>query len=156
MKESELTYYMEKMRSFCAWRERSEQEVRNKLQRWNVNDKPLEEIILQLKKEDYLNEERFVTSYTGGRFRLKKWGKIKITHALKKNNINEELIQDVLNSVIDEEDYFESMKLLTTKKYSSLSQKDTYQRRALTLRYMYQKGYDPNEVEKILQEINNE
>ncbi|MCC5931970.1 MAG: regulatory protein RecX [Cyclobacteriaceae bacterium] len=153
MKENDLNRLLEKMRSFCAWRERSEIEVRNKLQTLNVNERQVGQVIKQLIDEDYLNEDRFVASFTGGRFRLKKWGKMKISHALRKHNIKEELIHNSLHDMIDEEVYVESMKQLAFKKYSSLSDKDAYTRKALTLRYMYQKGYEPNEVEKILQEF---
>jgi regulatory protein len=153
MNESDLSYLMEKMRSYCAWRERSEQEIRKKLKKWNINEEEAKEVILRLKNEDYLNEQRFLISFTGSHFRLKKWGKIKISHALKNHNIKEELIENALNDVIDEENYYESMKKLTIKKYASLSHKDAYSRKALTLRYMYQKGFEPGEVEKIIQEI---
>lgn len=156
MKENDLAYLLEKMRSYCAWRERSEMEIRTKLQKWKVNGNQVDEVIRQLKDEDYLNENRFLASFTGGRFRLKKWGKIKISHELRKHNIKEEIIDHALNDVIDENAYFESMKELTTKKYLALAQKDAYQRKALTLRYMYQKGYDPADVEKIIHEIRQE
>ncbi len=42
--------------------------------------KDVEELLSKLIEENYLNEERFAIQFAGGKFRMKKWGKVKIKY----------------------------------------------------------------------------
>src|SRR6478609_905032 len=72
----------QKASSFCAYQERTQQEVRDKLWELQVNRDWIEEIISQLIVENFINEERFAKAFAGGKFRIKKWGKVKIVMEL--------------------------------------------------------------------------
>ena len=64
-----------KAEAYCAYQERSQSEIRNKLYEWGLHQKDVEEIISELIGENFLNEERFALAYTLGKFRIKGWGK---------------------------------------------------------------------------------
>ena len=72
---------------YCAYQERSQQEVRDKLYSWGLHRNEVENIIVDLISEGYLKEERFAIAFSGGKFRMKKWGKIKIKLALKAKKV---------------------------------------------------------------------
>ncbi|TAH03079.1 MAG: RecX family transcriptional regulator, partial [Sphingobacteriales bacterium] len=74
---------LQKLRQYCAYQERCHQEVKDKLYSYGLHQQQVEESISQLIEEDYLNEERFAKQYAGGKFRMKQWGKVKITYELK-------------------------------------------------------------------------
>jgi len=63
-----------KAEHYCAYQERSQQEVRNKLYEWGLWTDTVENIISQLITGNFLNEERFAKAYTCGKFNQKAWG----------------------------------------------------------------------------------
>ena len=72
---------------FCAYQERSQQEVRLKLKSFLITDDEVENIIVNLIENNFINEERFAIAFAGGKFRINKWGKLKIKAALKTASI---------------------------------------------------------------------
>ena len=44
-------------------------------------------LIIELIQFNFLNEERYARSFARGKFRIKKWGKLKIRMALKKRGL---------------------------------------------------------------------
>ena len=58
---------------------------------------------LSTAKENFLNETRFAQCYARGKFRLKKWGRRRITNELKKRNISKFNIKIGLKEIIVEE-----------------------------------------------------
>ena len=69
---------LQKIKSYCAYQERSHQQVRYKLIELEVYGDDLEEMLSILIAENYLNEERFARSLARGKFRFKQWGRQKI------------------------------------------------------------------------------
>jgi hypothetical protein len=65
------------MKHFCAYQERCQQEVYQKMRAASLTAEEADTIISRLIEENYLNEERFARQFAGGHFRLKKWGKQK-------------------------------------------------------------------------------
>lgn len=66
-----------KLANFCAYQERSQQEVREKLLKMGISADDTEDVIAFLIAENFLNEERFAIAYAGGKFRVKHWGNSK-------------------------------------------------------------------------------
>ena len=97
-----------KAESYCAYQERSQQEVRNKLYEWGLYPNEVENVIVELLLSNFINEERFALAYVSGKFKINKWGKIKIQQGLKLKGISSKMIQDSLKS-IDMDDYFEQL-----------------------------------------------
>lgn len=79
-----VTEALQKLMHFCAYRDRSQREVENKLDEMRMIPVAKEKIIISLMQENFLNEERFARSFVRGKFRIKKWGRIKIKQELKK------------------------------------------------------------------------
>src|SRR3954468_25072028 len=95
---------LNKIRKYCAYQERSQQEVRDKLYALGLHRREVEQIISQLVTENYLNEERFAIAYAGGKFRMKQWGRNKIKAALQQKKVSDYCIRKALNE-INEKDY---------------------------------------------------
>ncbi|WP_079701484.1 regulatory protein RecX [Daejeonella lutea] len=140
-----------KAESYCAYQERSQHEVRNKLYEWGLHERDVEEIISELIQSNFLNEERFALAYTLGKFRIKGWGKIKIKQALKLKKVPDKMIAKSLKS-IDPDDYAARLKVLIDKKSETLHEKDHYKRRFLLSRYAASKGYEQDLIGDLLNE----
>ncbi len=79
---------IQKLRQHCAYQERSHSEVQQKLWDLGVARSEHDEIISSLIVDDYLNEERFAKQFAGGKFRIKDWGKKRISLYDEKLNKN--------------------------------------------------------------------
>ncbi len=141
------------IRHFCAYQERAQQEVRDKLYELGMTTPEVEEILSDLITENFLNEERFAISFAGGHFRIKGWGKLKINHALYQKRVSAYNIKKALKS-IDEEDYQAKLYDLATKKWASLKGERGLSRMAKTHAFLHQRGFEPALIQPILQKLN--
>ncbi|MFO0505660.1 MAG: regulatory protein RecX, partial [Chryseotalea sp.] len=78
----------QKIYRYCAYQERCHQEVKQKLAEFALDSDTIEEIIGHLIAEGFLNEERFARTFASGKFRLKQWGKVRITRELESRNVS--------------------------------------------------------------------
>lgn len=136
---------------FCAYQERSHSEVRNKLYEFGLSRSNVDELLSQLITEGFLNEERFAKAFAGGKFRMKKWGRLKIVNELEARGLTANCIRAGLKEISDE-DYSETLADILTRKSEQLSEENEFLMRDKLSKYAIQKGYEPDLVWKILKE----
>lgn len=146
---------IEKISKYCAYQERSQWEVRNKLLELGIRGLELENIIALLIEENFLNELRFAEAIARGKFYQKKWGKIKIKALLKQHQISDYCIKKALSQIPNEE-YYETLIQLGQKKIAQI--RSTTSNKYILLQkcatYLLQKGYETNLIhELVLNEI---
>ncbi|MBS1657499.1 MAG: RecX family transcriptional regulator [Chitinophagales bacterium] len=137
----------ERAKKYCAFQERSHSEVRYKLLDYGLRGKDLEEVMARLIEEGFLNEERFASAFTGGKFRMKQWGKQKIKQELKRKGVSDYLIQKAMNEV-KRDDYDATLKKLLEKKAATLKDRNIFTKKQKLSSYLIRKGYEPEEVYK--------
>lgn len=140
---------LEKAGHYCAYQERSQQEVRDKLYDWGLWPAAVENIIVKLIEEGFLNEERFAKAYATGKFRQKGWGKIKIKQGLKLKRVPDILIKKALNT-IDADAYEVTLRTIIEKKAVLLKEKDGYKRRYKLQQYALSRGFEADLILDIL------
>ena len=138
-----------KAADYCAYQERSQQEVRDKLYSYGLHYNDVEEIISELITENFINEERFAKAYAGGKFRMKKWGRLKILQGLKQHRISEYCIKKGLQEIPDA-DYCDTIELLIDKKRKALAIDNEFIANQKIVAYLHQKGFEPNLIWNIL------
>jgi regulatory protein len=133
----------QKLKHYCAYQERSHDEVKQKLYGFGLHRQEVEETISQLIEENYLNEERFAIAFAGGRFRSKQWGRVKIEYELKQKKVSPYCIKKALND-IDDDDYLKTLHQLARKKWSSLKAPGNtdYVKSSKTTTYLLQRGFE--------------
>ena len=140
-------FLMEKARNFCAYQERSLNDVKNKLLQWKASDETIDEIISKLKEENYLDEERFARAFAVGKLRYNKWGRNKIIYALRKKQVPDLYIQIGLGE-IDDEEYINSLKaILSLKKVTG---QNDYIRQNKLVKFAVQRGFQADLAWKII------
>jgi regulatory protein len=144
-----MTYEQAKQKAlhYCAYQERSHQEVKNKLYEMGLYSSQVDELLTYLITEGFLNEERFAKSFAGGKFRLKKWGRVKIVHALEGKGLTKNCIRIGLKE-IDEQDYEATLHDLLTSKRTSLEEENLFTLRDKLSKYAIAKGFEPELVWK--------
>lgn len=142
----------EKILGFCAYRERCTSEVKEKLKSLHMYGNPAERIMERLRNDDVLNDERFARIYTGSRFRLKYWGKVKICLELRRKGIAENCIQKAAESEIDPTEYMETLRKLLNRKSEQLKETNPLLKNQKLMSYAFGKGYEPNIIREVLKE----
>ena len=140
-----------KLYAYCAYQERSHQEVRRKLDSLGVYGNPAEEIISDLITAGYLNEERFAKAFAGGKFRIKGWGRVRIQRELEMHGVTKNCIRSGMKE-IDDIDYRQSLEKLIRKKAVTLKGESPLVIRDKVGRYAIAKGYESDLVWKIVSE----
>jgi regulatory protein len=141
---------IQRIRHYCAYQERSQQEVRDKLYELGMSKSEVEEIISDLISENFLNEERFAQQFVGGHFRIKQWGKLKIQHALQQKRVSSINIKIALKT-IDGPEYTKTLKMLAEKKWATLKGERGLSRMAKTQAFLHQRGFEPQLIQPIVQ-----
>lgn len=140
---------IQKARKYCAYQERSQQELRDKLYEWGLPKRNVELAIAQMIEEGFMNEERFAIAYAGGKFRIKNWGRIKIKLALKQKKVSDYCIRKALNQ-IDEKDYLNSLEKIISSYSKKVKEKNPLKKNYKIAQHAIGKGYEPEVVWEIL------
>jgi regulatory protein len=143
------TQALRKAEMTCAYQERCQQEMRDKLYEWSLHSNDVENIIAKLINDNYLNEERFAKAYTGGKFRIKKWGRVKIKLELKKRKISDYCIKSAMQEINDK-DYTKTIKELIAKKSKEIKGGKEYQRNYKIAKYIASRGFEQDLIWDIL------
>lgn len=136
----------------CAYQERCQQEMRDKLYEWGLFSNEVENIIVLLIGDNFLNEERFAKAFAGGKFRIKKWGKVKIKIELKKRKISDYCIRKGL-AEIDEQEYDTALRELIQKKLRENKKGQQYQRNYKAAQYALSRGFESDLIWEILKDL---
>lgn len=142
-----------KAANFCAYQERTQAEVREKLKSLDVEGDEADEIIVYLIEENYLNEGRFAKIFAGSKFRVKRWGRQKILFELKARKLSEHSIREGL-AEIDDDDYMETLKeLIEKKKHELRTEKQPLILKQKLARYAMSKGFEGDLVWDIINKL---
>ncbi len=136
-------------RKYCAYQERSQQEVRDKLYSFGLHSKDVENIIAELITSGFLKEERFATAFAGGKFRTKGWGRIKIKQALLQKKVSENLVRQALKE-IDDRDYKKQLKKIIEEKAKKITEKNPLKKNNKIAHYAIGRGFEAELVWEML------
>jgi regulatory protein len=134
-----------KASAFCAYQERTQQEVREKLYSYGLEEDDVEEVICRLIEENFINEERFAKAFAGGKFRMKKWGRIKIKQELKARGLSTYCINKGMQE-INPEEYEQTLLALLEKKNREEKESVPMLRKQKLARFLLSKGYEQDLV----------
>ena len=143
---------LHKAASYCSISEHCASEVEQKLGVWEVEEADRKKIIAQLTADDFINEKRFAKAFVRDKFRLSKWGKIKITMALREKGIEKDIINNALNT-IDEGEYDEMLASLLKSKVKTLKYEFEYEKQGKLFRFAQSRGFENQVIERVLRYI---
>jgi regulatory protein len=144
----------QKMERYCAYQERCHMEVKNKLASMGIFGHSADEVITKLIQNDYLNETRFAMQFARGKFRIKKWGTIRIRMELKSRNISNYNIQKALDQ-IDPIDYEKAFDQWAHQKWEHLAQttSNTELLKRKWVRYFQYRGWENELIYKTVRTL---
>ncbi|MFN4082989.1 MAG: regulatory protein RecX [Bacteroidia bacterium] len=144
-----------KLAKYCAYQERCQKEVFEKLKQLNVFGIKAEAVVARLISENYLNEERFAIAFACGKNRVKGWGHIKIVNHLKQLNLSDKLIQIAIKQ-LDNAEYQKKLNQIIEKKWPFYKSKFDFNIAKLKItHFLISKGYNVDLVKESLMEFFN-
>jgi regulatory protein len=149
MKQLNPQQIRQKIERYCAYQERCHQEVREKLYDLGASSNEVEETITALILDGFLNEERFAKAFAGGKFRMKKWGRLKIVNELERKGISKNCIKSGLKE-IPEDDYLSALEKVLSEKIRLVDEENIYVKRDKVSNYAIQRGYEPELTWQVL------
>lgn len=141
-----------KAADYCAYQERSQQQVRDKLYDYGLHHDEVEEVLTELIMEGFINEERFARAFIGGKFRMKKWGRQKILQGLRPHKISEYCIKKGMEE-INPNEYWETLLSHASKKYEQIKGNSAYVVKGKLTQYLYGKGFESDLIREAIDQI---
>jgi regulatory protein len=144
-----------KLEHYCAYQERCHDEVILKLRSMALNSVEIDEVVVHLIENNFLNEERFACSFARGKFRIKKWGKIRIVNELKFRTISQYNINQALKE-IDEGEYLSTFHSLSELTWNTITEKNKLKKRKKFCDYLLRKGWESTMIYEKVKEFEND
>lgn len=159
MQDSGKVYDLDKarevIRKFCAYQERSQKQVRQRLQKMGLIEEAVDLLISECIQDNFLNEERFAKAFVRGKHSIKGWGRKRLERELKMNEVSEYCIRKAMEQ-LDDEAYSEKLEDLARKKWHQTKESNRFKRGKKVVDHLLRRGYESDAVWTIVREFINQ
>lgn len=145
----ELKKGLSKAMKLCSGRELCADDIYARLKKWSISKEYFDTIIIQLRKEKFIDDERFVRSFVKDKFNINGWGKEKIRYELSSKGLSENLINISL-SEIDETKYLALLENILEQKRRGIKATSEYEMKGKLIRFAQGRGFAIVDILKIL------
>ena len=140
MKEkTEQEAYLQ-LTALCAQAEHCQQEMRDKMKRWDIDPAVQDRIITRLVKERYVDDERYARAFVKDKIRYNKWGRRKVQQGLWLKHIDADIQERVLSEV-DDSEYLSTLRPLLKQKAKGIRAENDYERNQKLVRFALGRGF---------------
>ena len=126
--------------ALCAQAEHCQQEMRDKMRRWELDETVQNRIVARLVKERYIDDERYARAFVKDKIRYNKWGRCKVQQALWQKHVDADIQQRVLDE-IDEKEYLDILRPLLKQKRKSIKAESDYELNQKLIRFALGRGF---------------
>ena len=150
----DISIALERIKSYCALQDRCQWDVLQKLNEWGRQPTTKDHILELLITDKFIDEERFSASFCRGKFRIKNWGRCKITNELKRKQISMICIKIGLKE-IDNNEYNQVLEKLFRQKNITLKDTNLFIRKRKIANFLIQRGFESNLVWDKIRELSD-
>lgn len=152
MPEKEFKKVFQLLASKCSKKELSTNEALQYIAKFNLKLVEKHRLINQLKKDNYINHERYASAFTHDRFNFYKWGKLKIKYHLLQKGIEEDYVDNALDA-IDYSKYKSLIEEEANKKHLSMGSPKDFNSKQKLSKYLNQKGFEGELIFEIVENL---
>ena len=132
---------MKRAAALCARCEQAPGDIRTKLISWGLNANDVDQIMVQLTEQDFINAERYAKAFAKDKFSFNGWGRIKIAHQLRMKGITNEVIEEAI-AVLDEDAYRQRLVELLHTKWRTVKEREPRAAWAAMMRFAASRGFE--------------
>lgn len=131
---------------------RTEKELRNKLREKGFSDKISEELIKELKDQEYLDDKRYIKEFFEHQTKSRPCGKFLLIKKLLGKGINKGLIDEIIPDLLDEAGELELAKKATKSKLPTINKSSKKKQGIALANFLTSRGFSGSVVREILEE----
>lgn len=132
-------------------RDHSGHELRQKLIKKGFTTESAEKVVQEFSENGLLNDREFALRFASDKAEFNKWGPEKIRSELFKKGISRQIIEDVIqNTTQNLEQSQICVDLVLKRRKNFLREEDPFKRKQKIYRYLFGKGYGPEQINKAL------
>jgi len=151
-KDLEIKEVYTKMAQLCSRSEQCSADIRKKIIAYEIKDELVDEIIAKLNAEKFLDDERYVKAYVSDKFRLNKWGKLKMRYYLKTKGLSNDVIEKGFLE-IKEEQYIKVLISTLKEKAKTIKSGDKFDKMGQIIRFAQSRGFEAEMIHRYLPEV---
>ena len=140
---------LNKLTTLCAKGEHCQQEMLDKMRKWEIEEDVQARVMEYLLKEKFIDEERYTRLFVEEKIKFNKWGRKKVEQALYMKRIPRSIYAPILDEV-DEDNYEEILRPLLEAKRKSVTGKSEYEIRGKLIRFALSRGFDMDTILSVL------
>lgn len=138
MTTDEILY---KLAARCSTSEQCLSDVEAKLKRYDLSEEERTRILQHLVEEKYIDDKRYAEAFVRDKYRLNKWGRIKIAQGLRMKGIDNGSVNEAME-LIDETEYLHILRELIKAKRKSIRGKSDYEVNGKLIRFAIGRGFE--------------
>ncbi len=138
-----------KMAHLCSRSEQCSADIRKKILAYEIVEEIVDEIIEKLIEEKYIDDSRYVRAYVNDKFKMNKWGKLKMRYYLHSKGLSDEIIQNGLDS-IDEDKYRDLLVKTMKSKAKTIKSKNKFEKMGQIIRFTQSRGFEPELIHRYM------
>lgn len=135
--------------ALCASGEHCQQEMIDKMTRWDLPEEAQARVMEYLTKHLYINEERYTRAFVMDKIRYNKWGRRKIEQALWQKRIPKDIQTKILDE-IDENEYLNVLRPLLKSKRRTIKAQSDYEENMKLVKFALGRGFTPDIIRQCL------
>jgi regulatory protein len=143
-KMSEMVSYQQILNNaavICSKSEKCSSDIVSVFKKSGMSAEEIRSGIEYLTRERFIDDQRYALHFVHDKFKLNKWGKIKISYMLRQKHIADSLIDNALNSIV-EEDYEATLRELLLIKVKSISGATDHERKGKLVVFAQGRGFE--------------
>ena len=133
----------------CAQSEQCSPDIRKKVADLGGDKEMAMRIVERLEKEKFLNDERFVRSYVSEKFRVNKWGRVKINYYLRMKGLSDQVIGKGFEE-IDEDQYIRLLISTMKEKAVTIKKTNKFEKMGQIIRFTQGRGFEPELIHRYM------
>lgn len=138
---------------YLARRMHSSKELSDKLVTKGYKREDIEDIIIELINNDYLNDDSFARQIITDEINLKKNGPIFIKNKLLKKGLEITLISSLINELYKEQIQYQNCQYFANKKFITLNNINDHSKRVKLGNFLMQKGFSWDMCNRAISEL---
>lgn len=140
---------LQRLESLCVAGEHCRHELLEKLRKWGMSADECDRILDSLETRRFFDDSRFASAFVRDKLLYNKWGRMKISVALKAKRIPTGLIDEAFDE-IEEEEYARVARDFLTAKARTIKEGYTYEGRTKLYRAGLARGFESSLVSRIV------